>query len=55
MGDKQLVPKRYLRNTFAKTTVAPVQKNLLSVAALVDTGHDVTLRKDQLYEWKPGT
>ena len=32
-------------NTFAKTTVAPVQKNLSSFAALVDTGHEVAFQK----------
>eukprot|EP00975_Prorocentrum_lima_P020434 4301777-Prorocentrum_lima.AAC.1 len=26
--------------TWARTTVAPVQKNLLSLATLVDTGHE---------------
>ena len=44
-----------LGNTFTKTTFAPVQKNLLLVAAVVDTGHEVTFMKDQSYVWRPGT
>ena len=38
--------KDLLENMFAKTTVAPVQKNLLSVAALMDIGHGVTVKKE---------
>ena len=55
MSDNSPVLKGPLGNTFAKTTVALVQKNLLSVAALVDTGHKVNLKRDQPYVWHPGT
>ena len=50
-----LVLKGHLGHTFAKTTVAPVQNNLLSVVISVDTGHEVTFNKDQSYVWHPGT
>ena len=53
MGDTYVVLKGLCGNTLAKTTVAPVQKNLLSVTALVDTGHEVTFRKEQSYVWHP--
>ena len=46
MSDKCSVLKgALLEKTFAKTTVAPVQKNLSSVAALVDTGHEVEINR----------
>ena len=35
--------------TYAATTVAPVQKNLLSVAAMIDAGHEVVFRKSGSY------
>ena len=53
MGDKYSVLKGPLGNTLAKTTVAPVQKNLLW--ALVDSGHEVKFKKDQSCVWHPGT
>ena len=54
-GDTYLVLKEALGKTFATTTVTSVQKISLSVAALVDTGHDIALKKDQSREWHPGT
>ena len=42
-------------NTFATTTVVAVQKKLLSDAASVDTGPEVTFQNDQSYVWHPGT
>ena len=41
LGTKNLVLKGPLGMTYVATTVAPVQKNLLSVAAMVDAGHEV--------------
>ena len=49
LGAKNLVLKGPLGTTYAATTVAPVQKNLLSVAAMVDAGHEVVFRKDGSY------
>ena len=52
MSDTDLVLKELLGNTFAKRTGGPVQKNLLSVAALVDTGYEVIFKKDQSNVWQ---
>ena len=49
LGAKNLVLKGPLGTTYAATTVAPVQKNLLSVAAMVDAGNEVVFRKDGSY------
>ena len=46
---KNLVLKEPLGMTYATTTVAPVQKNLLSVAAMVDAGHEVIFKKSGSY------
>ena len=45
LGNNLSLLKWLLGNTYAKTAVALVQKNLLSVAALVDTGHKVVFKK----------
>ena len=55
MGDRYLALKGLLGHTFAKTTAAPVRKRLLSVAALVETGHVVTIKRDRSYVWQLGT
>ena len=49
MGTKNLVLKGPLGMTYTATTVAPVQKNLLSVAAMIDAGHEVVFRKNGSY------
>ena len=49
LGSKNLVLKGPLGMTYAATTVAPVQKNPLSVAAMIDAGHEVVFRKSGSY------
>ena len=55
LGAKHLVLKGPLGTTRAATTVAPVQKNLLSVAAMVDAGNEVVFRKSGSYIYNAKT
>ena len=55
LGDKYSLLKGSIRSAFAKQMVAVAQKKLLSVAALVDSGHEVALKKDESCVLQPGT
>ena len=51
MDDKYLVFTGHLGIIVVKRTVAAVKENSLSVAALMDTRHEVTFKKDHSYVW----